>query len=150
LIGFKLAISIAGATNNEIARATFVNALANFAQLGSGRLLETRHVQCTNTILSIALNSGEFLESTWEHVFKIMSEVSRLRQVFERLRTDDEFLPKHLTPKKNVQGSQDSDEDSYSDSESTTSTESDGVLTPSNALGMSEHGERERSESRVL
>jgi len=43
-------------------------------------------------MLEIALGSGEFLESCWEHVFKILSEVSRLRQVYERLRSDESFL----------------------------------------------------------
>ena len=92
LRGFRLGVMIAGRCNLDIARDTYINALSNFAQLGSGRILEPRNVMCIVELLDIALEDGEVLGSTWEHIFKVCSEVSRLKQVYERIRSDDGFV----------------------------------------------------------
>ena len=51
LNGLQLAICTAGMCGNEVARGAFVRALAKFSMLGSGKLLEFRHIRCTQTKL---------------------------------------------------------------------------------------------------
>ncbi|GMI00582.1 hypothetical protein TrVE_jg2459 [Triparma verrucosa] len=92
LEGLRLGTRIAGLCNLELARNTFINALLNFAALGTGKVMDSRHVRCLECLFDIALEEGEVLGNTWEHVFKIVSEVSRLKQVFERLKTDETFV----------------------------------------------------------
>jgi len=85
LSGFRTAICVAGLCGHEIARNAFVNALSNFTQLGCGRLLEHRHIRCTQTLLRLARDDGECLGSSWEKVFSILSEVARLRRLLDVL-----------------------------------------------------------------
>jgi hypothetical protein len=83
LSGFRLAIRIAALCGNDTAKGAYVNALSNFSLLGTGRLLEHRHVRCIQTLLEMAHDDGELLGSSWEYVFKALSEVARLKQVYE-------------------------------------------------------------------
>ena len=92
LEGFRLGAGIAGLCGDGLARSTFVNALSNFAALGTGKLMEKRHVRCVGCIFDIALEEGEVLGETWEYVFKVVSEVSRLKQVAEHLKADETFI----------------------------------------------------------
>jgi brefeldin A-inhibited guanine nucleotide-exchange protein len=83
LDGFSLAIRIAALCGNDTARCAYVHALSNFSLLGSGRLLEHRHIRCVQALLELGLYDGELLGSSWEYIFKSLSEVSRLNQVYE-------------------------------------------------------------------
>lgn len=83
LSGFRLAIRIAALCGNDTARSAYVHALSNFSLLGTGRILEHRHIRCVQTLLEIARDDGELLGSSWEYVFKALSEISRLNQVHE-------------------------------------------------------------------
>ncbi|GMI43270.1 hypothetical protein TrCOL_g9786 [Triparma columacea] len=92
LQGFRLGVRIAGQCGLELAREAFILALANFTTLGTGKLMEERHLNCVICLFEIALEEGEGLGSTWEHLFKVVSEVNRLQQVFERVQTDESVL----------------------------------------------------------
>jgi brefeldin A-inhibited guanine nucleotide-exchange protein len=83
LSGFRLAIRIAALCGNDTARSAYVHALSNFSLLGTGRLLEHRHIRCVQTLLEVARDDGELLGDSWEYVFKALSEVARLNQVYE-------------------------------------------------------------------
>jgi brefeldin A-inhibited guanine nucleotide-exchange protein len=85
LSGFQLAIRIAALCGNDTARSAYVHALSNFSCLGTGRLLEHRHVRCVQTLLEIARDDGELLGSSWEYVFKALSEVARLNRLHEAM-----------------------------------------------------------------
>jgi Sec7-like guanine-nucleotide exchange factor len=92
LTGFRFAICTAGLCGNDVARDAFMGALARFSQLGTGILLEPRHVRCIQTILSIARSDGELLGSSWEHVFKSLSEVNRFHQLFQLMARNDRVI----------------------------------------------------------
>jgi len=84
--GFRFAICVAGACGHEIARNSFVNALANFSQLGTSvELLEHRHIRCIQALLRIARDDGEYLGSSWRTIFSVMSEVARLQRLLDKL-----------------------------------------------------------------
>ena len=85
LTAVRLAICTAGLCGNDTARGAFVHALANFSLLGSGKLMEHRHVRCVQALLRLGQEDGELLGDTWEHVFRALSEVYRLNQVYEVL-----------------------------------------------------------------
>ena len=89
LNGFQLAICTAGLCGNETARSAFVHALENFSLLGTGRLMEYRHVRCVQTLLRLGRDDGELLGPTWEHIFRALSEVARLRNLFEYMARND-------------------------------------------------------------
>lgn len=83
LEGFTLAIRIAALCGNDTARSAYVHALSNFSLLGTGRLLEHRHVRCVQVLLELSRDDGELLGPSWEYVFKALSEIARLNQVYE-------------------------------------------------------------------
>lgn len=89
LTGFRFAIGTAGLCGNEIARDSFMSALSRFSQLGTGVLLEPRHLRATQTLLSLAREDGELLGSSWEHVFKALSEINRFHQLLQMLARND-------------------------------------------------------------
>ena len=89
LTGFRLAIGTAALCGNYIARDAYMLALSRFTQLGTGILLEPRHIRCIQTMFSLAKEDGELLGTSWEHVFKALSEVNRFHQVFQLMARND-------------------------------------------------------------
>lgn len=89
LAGFQLAICTAGLCGNDTARDAFMLALVSFSQLGTGRLLEHRHIRCIQSLLSLGRDDGELLGNTWEHVFKALSEIHRFHEVFQLMARND-------------------------------------------------------------
>jgi Sec7 domain/Domain of unknown function (DUF1981) len=92
LAGFRFAICTAGLCGNDIARDAYMLALARFSQLGTGTLLEQRHIRCAQTMLTLARYNGELLGSSWEHVFRSMSEINRFHQLFQLLARNDKAI----------------------------------------------------------
>lgn len=89
LTGFRFAICTAGLCGNETARDAFMLALSRFTQLGSGTMLEPRHVRCIQTLLSLARDDGELLGNTWEHIFKLLSAIHRFHELFQLMARND-------------------------------------------------------------
>lgn len=89
LTGFRFAICTAGLCGNETARDAYMLALSRFTQLGTGVLLEPRHVRCIQTMMSLAREDGELLGSSWGHVFRALSEINRFHQLFHLMARND-------------------------------------------------------------
>ena len=89
LTGFRFAVCTAGLCGNETARDAFMLALSRFTQLGSGTMLEPRHVRCIQTLLSLGRDDGELLGNTWEHIFKLLSAIHRFHELFQLMARND-------------------------------------------------------------
>jgi len=89
LTGFRFAIGTAGLCSNDVARDSYMLALARFSQLGTGVLLEPRHLRCIQTLLSLAREDGELLGNSWEHIFRSLSEINRFHQLFHLMARND-------------------------------------------------------------
>jgi rhodanese-related sulfurtransferase len=92
LTGFRFAVCTAGLCGNHVARDAFVLALTRFSQLGTGTLLEPRHVRCIQTLMSLARDDGELLGATWEHIFRSLSEINRYHQLFHIMARNDRVV----------------------------------------------------------
>lgn len=92
LAGFRFAICTAGLCGNDVARDAYMLALARFSQLGTGTLLEQRHIRCAQTMLTLARYNGELLGRSWEHAFRAMSEINRFHQLFQLLARNDKAI----------------------------------------------------------
>ena len=92
LTGFRFAICTAGLVGNDVARDSFMFALSRFSQLGTGVLLEPRHVRCIQTMVALAKSDGELLGSSWEHIFKALSEINRFHQLFQLMARNDRVV----------------------------------------------------------
>jgi len=92
LTGFRFAICTAGLVGNAVARDSFMSALSRFSQLGTGVLLEPRHVRCIQTMVVLARSDGELLGPSWEHVFRALSEINRFHQLFQLMARNDRVV----------------------------------------------------------
>jgi Sec7-like guanine-nucleotide exchange factor len=92
LTGFRFAICTAGLVGNVTARDAYMLALSRFSQLGTGILLEPRHVRCVQTMLALARSDSELLGSSWEHVFRGLSEIARFHQIFHLMARNDRVV----------------------------------------------------------
>lgn len=89
LTSFCLAICTTGLCGNVTAQDALVRALTNFSLLGTGRLMEHRHLRCVQTLLKLGRDDGELLGSAWERVFRALSEVHRLHQLLNFMARND-------------------------------------------------------------
>ena len=89
LTGFRFAICTAGLCGNDTARDAYMLGLSRFSQLGTGVLLEPRHVRCIQTMLGLAREDGELLGASWQHVFRALSEINRFHQLFHLMARND-------------------------------------------------------------
>ena len=120
LNGFQLAICIAGLCGNNTARDAYVRALYNFTLLGSSHLLADRHIQCVHALLRLGRDDGELLDVTWEHIFRALTDIYRLHQVWEGMARNNrkEVKGRNRAVKraeKELTNSSDYDSDSSSD-----------------------------------
>ena len=92
LTGFRFAICTAGLVGNDVARDAYMFALSRFSQLGTGVLLEPRHVRCIQTLIELARSDGELLGSSWEHIFRALSEINRFHQLFQLMARNDRVV----------------------------------------------------------
>jgi Sec7-like guanine-nucleotide exchange factor len=92
LTGFRFAICTAGLCGNDTARDSYMLALSRFSQLGTGIILEPRHIRCTQTLLGLARSDGELLGCSWEHIFKSLSEINRFHQLFQLMARNDRVV----------------------------------------------------------
>jgi Sec7-like guanine-nucleotide exchange factor len=99
LTGFRFAICTAGLCGNDTARDSYMLALSRFSQLGTGIILEPRHIRCTQTMLALARSDGELLGCSWEHIFKSLSEINRFHQLFQVMARNDRVVA-HATARR--------------------------------------------------
>lgn len=92
LTGFRFAIGTAGLVGNDTARDAYMLALSRFSHLGTGTLLEPRHIRCVQTMLALARSDGELLGSSWEHIFRALSEINRFHQLFQLMARNDRVV----------------------------------------------------------
>ncbi|KAL9190141.1 hypothetical protein ACHAXT_007352 [Thalassiosira profunda] len=125
LNAFQLAICIAGLCGNDTARDAYVRALYNFTLLGSGHLLADRHIQCVQSLLRLGRDDGELLGVTWEHIFRALTEIYRLHQVWEGMARNErrEVKAREKAARMAEKAMDDGSSNDANDDESTTSSE---------------------------
>eukprot|EP00538_Stauroneis_constricta_P006079 CAMPEP_0119552528 /NCGR_PEP_ID=MMETSP1352-20130426/5482_1 /TAXON_ID=265584 /ORGANISM="Stauroneis constricta, Strain CCMP1120" /LENGTH=2147 /DNA_ID=CAMNT_0007598771 /DNA_START=318 /DNA_END=6761 /DNA_ORIENTATION=+ len=92
LNGFVYAIRIAAHGGMSLARDTFINSLANFTFLGSIKEMKHKNIAAIETLLSIAVQDGEYLEESWGSVLQCISKIARMRMSASGLDADESFL----------------------------------------------------------
>ncbi|KAL3771122.1 hypothetical protein ACHAW5_010296 [Stephanodiscus triporus] len=125
LNGFQLAICIAGLCGNDTARDAYVRALYNFTLLGSSHLLADRHIHCVRALLRLGRDDGELLGVTWEHIFRALTDIYRLHQVWEGMARNERKISKanERAAKKAERNSSDGSKSADTDDESDTSSD---------------------------
>ncbi|SCU96891.1 LAFA_0G08658g1_1 [Lachancea sp. 'fantastica'] len=91
LDGIKLSIKISATFGNDYARASFVGALVQFANLQNLQELKIKNINAIIVLLELSLTEGNFLKDSWKDVLFLVSQVERLQLISKGI--DGQFLP---------------------------------------------------------
>lgn len=81
LEGFKYSIRIACLFGNDLARISFVSALAQFTNLQNLGEMTPKNVEAIKQLLDTALTEGNFLKSSWKDVLTCISQLERFQLI---------------------------------------------------------------------
>eukprot|EP00842_Homolaphlyctis_polyrhiza_P003487 jgi/Hompol1/4139/HPOL_003490-RA len=81
LRGFACAIRTASAFKMETERDAFVSSLAKLTSLGNFFQMKPKNVKAIRTLIDLALNLGEVMESSWLQIIKTISQLERMQMI---------------------------------------------------------------------
>ncbi|KAK9719991.1 guanine nucleotide exchange protein for ADP-robosylation factor [Basidiobolus ranarum] len=81
LNGFEGAIRICCLYRLEIERDAFISSLAKLTALSQVKNLKYKNIAAVRSLLSIAQANGEYLESSWEIILYVISQMERLQLI---------------------------------------------------------------------
>lgn len=81
LEGFKLSLRIACLFDIDLARISFVSALAQFTNLQNLSEMKQKNVLATKTLLNTALSEGNNLKSSWKEMLTCVSQLERFQLI---------------------------------------------------------------------
>lgn len=81
LQGFRCAIRVASVFYMETERNAFVSSLAKFTVLNNTREMRPKNIQCIKMLISIAETDGNFLQDSWIHVLRSISQLDRMHLI---------------------------------------------------------------------
>lgn len=81
LEGFKLSIRIACLFEIDLARISFVSALAQFTNLQNLSEMKQKNVDAIKQLLTTALSEGNLLKSSWKEVLTCISQLERFQLI---------------------------------------------------------------------
>ncbi|KAK9368666.1 hypothetical protein V1509DRAFT_592614 [Lipomyces kononenkoae] len=79
--GIKLAVRIACLFDIELARISFVSALAKYTNLQNISEMKPKNVEGTKALLDIALSDGDLLKESWKDVLTCVSQLERFQLI---------------------------------------------------------------------
>lgn len=79
--GFKYAIHIACLFDNDLARISFISALAQFTNLQNVNELRPKNVRAIKQLLESALVEGDRLKTSWKEVLTSISQLERFQLI---------------------------------------------------------------------
>ncbi|CDO94028.1 unnamed protein product [Kluyveromyces dobzhanskii CBS 2104] len=91
LKGIKTSIKIAATFGIDFARASFVGALIQFANLQNLEEIKIKNVHAIITLLEIAVSEGNYMKDSWKDILVIVSQVERLQLISKGI--DRETVP---------------------------------------------------------
>lgn len=65
----------------ETERNAFVSSLAKFTVLNNTREMRSKNIQCIKTLINIADTDGNFLQDSWIHVLRCISQLDRMHLI---------------------------------------------------------------------
>lgn len=81
LEGFKLSIRIACLFDIDLARISFVSALAQFTNLQNLSEMKQKNVDAVKQLLQTALSDGNLLRSSWKEILTCISQLERFQLI---------------------------------------------------------------------
>lgn len=102
LQGFRYAVHVTAVLSMQTQRDAFVTSLAKFTYLHCAADMKQKNVDAMKTIMSIAIEDGNYLQESWEHILTCLSRFEHLQLLGEGVPPDASFLNmSNVEPEKN-------------------------------------------------
>ncbi|KAJ6835805.1 brefeldin A-inhibited guanine nucleotide-exchange protein 1-like [Iris pallida] len=92
LLGFRYAVHVTSVMCMQTQRDAFVTSVAKFTYLHCAADMKQKNVDAVKTIISIAIEDGNHLQDSWEHVLTCLSRFEHLHLLGEGAPTDASFF----------------------------------------------------------
>ncbi|XP_078432410.1 SEC7-like guanine nucleotide exchange family protein [Wolffia australiana] len=83
LDGFRHAVHVTSVMSMQTQRDAFVTSVAKFTYLHCAADMKQKNVDAVKTIMTIAIEDGDFLQESWEHVLTCLSRFENLQLLGE-------------------------------------------------------------------
>ncbi|XP_027087520.2 brefeldin A-inhibited guanine nucleotide-exchange protein 1-like isoform X2 [Coffea arabica] len=92
LLGFRHAVHVTAVMGMQTQRDAFVTTVAKFTYLHCAADMKQKNVDAVKAIVSIAIEDGNYLQESWEHILTCLSRFEHLQLLGEGAPSDASFL----------------------------------------------------------
>lgn len=92
LQGFRYAVHVTAIMGMQTQRDAFVTTVAKFTYLHCAADMKQKNVDAVKAIISIAIEDGNYLQESWEHILTCLSRFENLQLLGEGAPSDSSFL----------------------------------------------------------
>ncbi|KAK6916848.1 Sec7 domain [Dillenia turbinata] len=92
LQGFRHAVHVTAVMGMQTQRDAFVSTVAKFTYLHCAADMKQKNVDAVKTIMSIAIEDGNYLQEAWEHILTCLSRFEHLQLLGEGVPPDASFF----------------------------------------------------------
>ncbi|XP_074286322.1 brefeldin A-inhibited guanine nucleotide-exchange protein 1 isoform X2 [Silene latifolia] len=92
LQGFRYSVHVTSVLGMQTERDAFVTSLAKFTYLHCVADMKQKNVDAMKTIMTIAIEDGNYLQESWEHILTCLSRFEHLQLLGEGVPPDASFL----------------------------------------------------------
>ncbi|CAI0471293.1 unnamed protein product [Linum tenue] len=92
LQGFRYAVHVTAVMGMQTQRDAFVTSLAKFTYLHCAADMKQKNVEAVKAIISIAIEDGNHLQESWEHILTCLSRIEHLQLLGDGAAPDASFL----------------------------------------------------------
>ncbi|CAN0881033.1 Brefeldin A-inhibited guanine nucleotide-exchange protein 1 [Linum grandiflorum] len=92
LLGFRYAVHVTAVMGMQTQRDAFVTSIAKFTYLHCAADMRQKNVDAVKAIIAIAIEDGNHLQESWEHILTCLSRIEHLQLLGEGAPPDASFL----------------------------------------------------------
>ncbi|CAH2076667.1 unnamed protein product, partial [Thlaspi arvense] len=94
LQGFRYAVHVTAVMGMQTQRDAFVTSMAKFTNLHCAADMRQKNVDAVKAIITIAIEDGNHLQGSWEHILTCLSRIEHLQLLGEVPPADTRYIPK--------------------------------------------------------
>ncbi|ESQ53563.1 hypothetical protein EUTSA_v10024200mg [Eutrema salsugineum] len=94
LQGFRYAVHVTAVMGMQTQRDAFVTSMAKFTNLHCAADMKQKNVDAVKAIITIAIEDGNHLQGSWEHILTCLSRIEHLQLLGDVSPADTRYIPK--------------------------------------------------------
>ncbi|KFK30178.1 hypothetical protein AALP_AA7G227800 [Arabis alpina] len=93
LQGFRYAVHVTAVMGMQTQRDAFVTSMAKFTNLHCAADMKQKNVDAVKAIITIAIEDGNHLQGSWEHILTCLSRIEHLQLLGDVSPSDTRYIP---------------------------------------------------------